>query len=265
MTDGSGNDVSGNAGHIANRNPLRYRGYYYDTDTGHNFLQSRYYDPEIGRFINADDPGLIASLSQSTVMGTNLFVYCDSNPVNDLDPSGHLSLKSALAKISQFLKKVVSKFTSYLKTLIKFNKKKRTLSINTTLIATAIDAAIAAVVNWLIYRTVKLGIKLLLQSKKIRSSFINGTFNFFLKNKVGKLVLRTIVYIGLIVAGKKGAAGKIADGLMKGFLSNIAFSKSRILQKASSLISAFSSVGGIVALFLDLMDKKWDDYFTVKV
>ncbi len=92
MTDGSGNDVSGNAGHIANRNPLRYRGYYYDTDTGLYYLQSRYYDPETGRFINADDPGLIQSLSQSTVMGTNLFVYCDSNPVGYSDPDGKIGI-----------------------------------------------------------------------------------------------------------------------------------------------------------------------------
>ncbi len=81
-------------GSMAQINPLRYRGYYYDTDTGLYYLQSRYYDPQIGRFINADDPGLIQSLSQSTVMGTNLFVYCDSNPVMYSDPSGYYNIKS---------------------------------------------------------------------------------------------------------------------------------------------------------------------------
>jgi hypothetical protein len=49
------------------------------------------------------------------------------------------------------------------------------------------------------------------------------------------------------------------------FLTNIAFSKNLILQRASSLISAFSSVGGIVALLLDLMDRKWDNYATLKI
>ena len=76
---------------MAQVNPLRYRGYYYDTDTGLYYLQSRYYDPELGRFINADDPGLIQSLSQSTVMGTHLFVYCNSNPVNTVDIDGNVA------------------------------------------------------------------------------------------------------------------------------------------------------------------------------
>ena len=41
---------------LANANPIRYRGYYYDNETGYYYLQSRYYDPGICRFINADDP-----------------------------------------------------------------------------------------------------------------------------------------------------------------------------------------------------------------
>ncbi len=87
------------SGSMAQINPLRYRGYYYDTDTGLYYLQSRYYDPQIGRFINADDPGLIASLSQSTVMGTNLFVYCDNNPVMYSDPTGHISPANIIGAI----------------------------------------------------------------------------------------------------------------------------------------------------------------------
>ena len=49
VTDGDGNAVSGT--HIASVNPLRYRGYYYDTETGFYYLQSRYYDPMTGRFL----------------------------------------------------------------------------------------------------------------------------------------------------------------------------------------------------------------------
>ena len=69
---------------IGETNPFRYRGYYYDTETGLYYLQSRYYDPEVGRFINAD-----------SVMGVNgdihtynLFAYCGNNPVSRLDESG---------------------------------------------------------------------------------------------------------------------------------------------------------------------------------
>ena len=57
VTDGQGNDVSRNPGHIANVNPLRYRGYYFDQETGFYYLHTRYYDPKVGRFINADEQG----------------------------------------------------------------------------------------------------------------------------------------------------------------------------------------------------------------
>lgn len=66
-------------------NPLRYRGYVYDSETGLYYLQSRYYNPEWGRFINGDDRLL---LEQSA--GYNLFAYCNNNPVNMIDPSGHV-------------------------------------------------------------------------------------------------------------------------------------------------------------------------------
>ena len=70
---------------IGNINPIRYRGYYYDTDTGFYYLQSRYYDPEVGRFINADD---INYIEPEMLMGCNLYAYCGSNPVMYTDPKG---------------------------------------------------------------------------------------------------------------------------------------------------------------------------------
>ena len=72
-------------GDLAEINPLRYRGYYYDSETGFYYLQSRYYDPEISRFINADS---YASTGQGLI-GCNMFVYCKNNPVNRIDPDGH--------------------------------------------------------------------------------------------------------------------------------------------------------------------------------
>ena len=84
ITDGAGNDVSGNVSHIANINPFRYRGYFYDVETGLYYLQSRYYDPQVGRFINGD--GVVDNRGITT---QNLFSYCGNNPVNNLDSSGH--------------------------------------------------------------------------------------------------------------------------------------------------------------------------------
>lgn len=84
VTDNAGNDISGNADNIANINPIRYRGYYYDTETGFYYLNSRYYDPEICRFINADG---YVSTGQG-LLSHNMFAYCENNPINRADPSG---------------------------------------------------------------------------------------------------------------------------------------------------------------------------------
>ena len=73
------------ASFIGNINPIRYRGYYYDTDLGLYYLQSRYYDPETGRFVNADSVGT----ANNSLQGFNLYVYCNNDPVNMSDPDGH--------------------------------------------------------------------------------------------------------------------------------------------------------------------------------
>ena len=69
---------------LADANPLRYRGYYYDRETGLYYLQSRYYNPQWGRFINADG---YTSTGQS-ILGNNMFAYCNNNAVNYQDASG---------------------------------------------------------------------------------------------------------------------------------------------------------------------------------
>ena len=97
LVDSSGNEVSAydydpygkvitSTGDLAEINPLRYRGYYYDTETGFYYLQSRYYDPEICRFINADS---YASTGQG-FFGVNMFAYCRNMPINRKDTLGLL-------------------------------------------------------------------------------------------------------------------------------------------------------------------------------
>ncbi len=69
---------------IGQYNPFRYRSYYYDTETGFYYLQSRYYDPTVGRFLNAD--GIIGA--NGGIVGYNLFAYCNNNPIVFSDESG---------------------------------------------------------------------------------------------------------------------------------------------------------------------------------
>ncbi len=77
--------VGGYDAGLAERNPLRYRGYIYDSETGFYYVSSRYYDPEIGRFINAD-----AAIGQiGNIQSYNMFAYCFNNPLNMSDPTGN--------------------------------------------------------------------------------------------------------------------------------------------------------------------------------
>ena len=76
-----------NASAVAELNPFRYRGYYFDTETNRYFLQTRYYDPEVGRFITIDD---LSYLDPETINGLNLYAYCANNPVMATDETGNL-------------------------------------------------------------------------------------------------------------------------------------------------------------------------------
>lgn len=74
---------------IGNINPFRYRGYYYDAETGLYYLQTRYYEPRAGRFLSPDSVDYIAP---DLIGGLNLYAYCNNNPVMYSDPDGHFFL-----------------------------------------------------------------------------------------------------------------------------------------------------------------------------
>jgi len=72
---------------VGQDNAFRYRGYYYDVETGFFYVGSRYYDPNTCRFLNADEPAMLG-LSATSPIGANLFAYCNNNPVMYYDPDG---------------------------------------------------------------------------------------------------------------------------------------------------------------------------------
>ena len=111
VTDGSGVDVSSITGHIANVNPLRYRGYYYDSETGFYYLNSRYYDPETGRFINGDE---IVGINQE-LSSYNLYAYCGNNPIIRKDSSGKFWLTALIVTAVVTVVAVAVKFMEELK------------------------------------------------------------------------------------------------------------------------------------------------------
>ena len=81
-------DITGDTA-LGNANPFRYRSYYYDNETGFYYLGGRYYDAEVGRFINADTTELLTA-TPAGLTDKNLYAYCDNNPVVRKDEGGQL-------------------------------------------------------------------------------------------------------------------------------------------------------------------------------
>ena len=105
----SGATVSQTAANVAAYNPFRYRGYRYDADTGFYYLQSRYYDPAICRFINADrytDTG-------EKLVGYNMFVYCNNNSIVYTDFSGERAMGPSFYLVNDGGTPRINPFTSY--------------------------------------------------------------------------------------------------------------------------------------------------------
>ena len=85
VKDSSGNAIT-DSSNFAIINSIRYRGYYYDNESGLYYLQSRYYDPTTGRFVNADKFEYLGA--SDNIKSYNLFAYCSNNPIMKLDFNG---------------------------------------------------------------------------------------------------------------------------------------------------------------------------------
>ncbi len=95
---------------IGSLNPFRYRGYYYDTETGFYYLNARYYDPQIKRFINADSIDIIG-VTPDALTDKNLYAYCDNNPVMRGDDGGefwNILVGAIIGVVSQAISDVVT-------------------------------------------------------------------------------------------------------------------------------------------------------------
>jgi len=98
---------------LAKINPCSYRGYDYDEETGYYYLQTRYYVPTIGRFINMDDSSVMQVGNMP--LSCNLYAYCDNNAINEIDSNGCFSIKvyvvaATTAAVIAAISKVISNY-----------------------------------------------------------------------------------------------------------------------------------------------------------
>ena len=106
-------DASGTlASTLGTFNPLRYRGYVYDTETGLYYLNSRYYNPTWGRFINADTTDVLGASLDKANWDKNLFAYCDNNPIIRVDHGGQIWMLIGAA-VGAFVSGAVSAISQY--------------------------------------------------------------------------------------------------------------------------------------------------------
>lgn len=98
--------ITGSNATIGEINPFRYRSYYYDSDIQMYYLQSRYFEPEIGRFINSDNVNYLG-MTESEV-SYNPFAYCNNNPIGGTDEDGLYNLSDLIKSFNDFFKKIKS-------------------------------------------------------------------------------------------------------------------------------------------------------------
>ena len=112
VRDSSGNEITSST-NIANLNALRYRGYFYDTETKFYYLESRYYDPQTQRFLNSDRIEVLGV--GGDILSYNGYAYCENNPANRADHDGnfwHILAGAVFGAIGGAISSIVSQVTS---------------------------------------------------------------------------------------------------------------------------------------------------------
>ena len=103
--------------------PVTYRGYNYDFTTGLYYLQSRYYNPEWGRFLNTDDTAIMLAKTDDA-FSANMYLYCNNNPVNKVDYSGRY--KSNM----EWIKNAISSLVALMVTYVTLDNKQAILPVD---------------------------------------------------------------------------------------------------------------------------------------
>ena len=250
---------------LALANPYLYRSYYYDWEIGKYYLQSRYYDPVTGRFINADEAMYVTAMLEGSFL--NLYTYCDNQPSFDTDNDGCLSfgqlkkaIKNVVNNIKTFFLNIIDyvkqKFQSFIsKTSSRLNN--GYLTIRTAYIGYFIDAVINTIMGVVKGAALSFGLKFFQMYWKVRKAtalrdFVKNTVIPMLKN-IDWVIHNFLEYLKRRFALQLAitiSKGKLENSILGGFV-------------AWRWISAFSSIGSFVAAILDILDGRFDDVLSI--
>ncbi len=231
---------------IAEINPYRYRGYYFDTETGFYYLRSRYYDPNVGRFLSSDT--IESIVATYDVLEVNLYSYCENNSVNNFDSNGAISW----SKILSVFNRLGEKAKSILEQLI--DGASRLLGVKANL-------------RWK-------DISKIAKDVKRSPHRVKQCFNWIadkvdkLKTKVGKIfkALSYILFVTSIIESLKQATSfvkEIATKLFKKIAEGLSALLSWCVSKGIKFISKFiPALGGVAGYLLgEVIGIFLDNYF----
>ena len=246
-------------------NPMRYRDYYLDSETGYYYLQSRYYNPDICRFINADEPVYIGVSSATLIC--NSFAYCINNPINSLDITGHYTADLVLstAYISLLSKALSGLIASIMSSITAIKA-----AIATSWLPAVCIAAAAVAVTGITYAVIKVN-----HLSKSASKTISAVKT---KIKAGGLDPTKLKSYTVYVITKKGTTDVVYVGITKRYptrksqhkkrfptnkytmlpvATNLTKSQARALEQ--TLITAYG-IDTLKNMINSISPKKWNDF-----
>ena len=253
------------AAELSKVSSFTYRGYCYDDDSELYYLQSRYYSPAIGRFINSDDPQ-VALLSYGNILGANIFMYCSNNPVLNTDETGAFSVSSVVNALKNLLNKFKEAAVNYFKTLITFENGK--LNISTSLISRLLNTVVRVIIASKIVNAAsdllgKVAESYLVNHYSVLKNLVDKLISV-MQSSTGRAILRLIV--GKVIAKKFSLSDGVIGNIVNQMISNELQTASQVANKIFIVASSFSSVGGVLALlFFDMVDKNIDGYFSIRI
>ena len=216
-------------------NPFRYRSYYFDNETGWYYLNSRYYNPQLGRFVTMDEVEYLGV--SGSLLGYNLYSYCENNPVGNSDSSGNSFVNDMLNGFFNLLKNNKN---------VRFNKKTKLLTVKCMFISTIIDAFLTISLFIPGLRTITSGIQSLKGIKLIGKIFGEAYAKYVFSKSKGFIIQFVKWFVGLLVNSE---------------ITKLGFTLSN--NKLFAVFWMMTSIGNFFAFVFDLLDGKYDGYFNI--